>query len=185
MAVMKSALGFLALLAILPAAHAAIDGCNCDPADPASLQARVCSLTREALKQPDGEPVFFLKDTNPNKPNRWLALPRTVRKDMHTLADMTPAERTQLWTAAIRKATELWGDGWGLAFNGEEMRSQCHPHIHIGKFLPAAKSAKFLVVDGPAQIPTPKDGTGVWLYPHGGKLHVHVGEQLTETVLLR
>lgn len=175
----------LLLALVLPAARAAIDGCECDPADPSTLAARQCSLTREALKQPADPPFFFLKDANPNKPNRTLALPAAVRKGVHSLTDMSPEERIQFWTAAIQKAKELWGDGWGLAINGEEMRTQCQPHIHIGKFLPAVKRADFVVVDGPARIPLPKDGVGLWLYPQGDKLHVHVGEQLTETVLLR
>jgi len=173
------------VLALAPLG-AEIPGCLCDPDEPATLEARQCSLTREVLKQPAGEPVFFLKDANPNKPNRWLALPRAVRRDLHTLADMTPAERLELWRAAIRKARELWGDQWGLAFNGDKMRTQCHPHIHIGKFLPAAENRQnVVVVDGPEQIPVPRDGSGLWVHPVGKKLHVHLGEQLTETVLLR
>jgi hypothetical protein len=32
----------------------------------------------------------------------------------------------------------------------------------------------------------PKDGTGLWVHPvQGGKLHVHLNEQICETVLLR
>jgi hypothetical protein len=41
------------------------------------------------------------------------------------------------------------------------------------------------VVSGPAQIPLPKDDSGLWVHPVGGKLHVHMGEQITETVLFR
>ena len=182
---MARLLGLLAVFVLLPAARAAIDGCECDPADPSTMAARQCSLSREALKQLSGLPFFFLKDANPSKPNRTLALPVAVRKGVHSLADMSPEERVQFWTAAIQKAKELWGDDWGLAINGEETRTQCQPHIHIGKFLPAAKRADFVVVDGPARIPVPKDGAGLWLYPDGDRLRVHVGEQLTETVLLR
>jgi diadenosine tetraphosphate (Ap4A) HIT family hydrolase len=185
MAAMARLLGLLAVFALLPAARAAIDGCECDPAEPSTMAARQCSLSREALKQPAAPPFFFLKDANPSKPNRTLALPVAVRKGVHSLADMTPEERAQFWAAAIQKAKELWGDDWGLAVNGEERRTQCQPHIHIGKFLPAAKTPNFIVVDSPDRIPVPKDGSGLWIYPEGGKLHVHVGEHLTETVLLR
>jgi diadenosine tetraphosphate (Ap4A) HIT family hydrolase len=185
MAAMVRVVGLLAAIAMLPAARAGIEDCACDPGDPATMQARQCSLSREALAHPAEAPVFFLKDANPNKPHRLLALPKAVRKGIHTLADMTPAERTHFWTTAIQKAKELWGDAWGLAVNGEEMRTQCQPHIHIGKFLPAAESRNFIVVDGPAQMPVPKDGGGLWVHPQGDKLHVHLGEQLTETVLLR
>ena len=178
-------LGLLAAILCAPLAWAEIAGCGCDPARPATLEARECSLTREALAQPVTPPVFFLKDINPSKPNRWLALPRAVRRDMHSLADMTPEERLQFWTEAIKKAKEMWGDDGGLAINGDEVRTQCQPHIHIGKFVRAAESPGFTVVDGPAQIPVPRDGEGLWIHQQDGKLHVHLGGQLTETVLLR
>ena len=105
---------------------------------------------------PATPPVFFLKDINPSKPNRWLALPAAVRKGMYTLADMTPEERLQFWTDAIRRAREMWGDEWGLAVNGDHVRTQCQPHVHIGKFLRGRGDAgSFVVVGGPAQIPVP------------------------------
>ncbi len=181
---MARVLGFLWLLAAV-AAHGDIAGCVCDPEDAASLKDRTCSLTREALAQPESPAVFFLKDINPNKPNRMLALPRKVHRRVHTLADLTAQERTQLWTEAIGKAKELWGEEWGLAFNGDEMRTQCHPHVHIGKFLKAADREGGVLVEGPEHIPVPKDGTGLWVHAKGGKLHVYLGEDLTETVLLR
>ncbi len=46
-------------------------------------------------------------------------------------------------------------------------------------------ASNVLVVDGPAQIPAPRDGGGLWVHPKDGRLHVHLGEQLTEPVLLR
>ena len=99
--------------------------------------------------------------------------------------DMTPAQRISLWTAAIEKARSLWGDEWGLAMNGEQNRTQCHAHIHIGKLLQGIETSNFIVVKGPAEIPDLKDGSGLWVHPAGSKLHVHLGEQITETVLLR
>ncbi len=182
---MVRVLGLALWLVLARQASPDVAGCGCDPDDTTSLQARQCSLTREAMAQPDSPPVFYLKDVNPNKPNRMLALPKVVRKGVHSLADMTPQERLLLWTSAMQKAKDLWGDGWGLAFNGDEVRTQCQPHIHIGKFLAAAETRNFIVVDGPAQIPVPKDGGGLWVHPQGGKLHVHLGEDLTETTLLR
>lgn len=158
--------------------------CACDPDRPETLAARECALTREALKQPPGPPVFFLKDINPRKPNRMLAIPRAVRKGMYRLSDMTAEERLQLWTAAIEKARELWGEDWALAKNGDLVRTQCQPHVHIGKFIREVEIDNFLVVEGPEQIPVP-DGDGLWIHPVNGKLHVHTGEQLTESVLLR
>jgi len=179
-------LGLLAALIAASLACAEVSGCGCDPAAPLSMQARECSLTREAVAQPATPPVFFLKDINPTKPNRWLALPRAVRKGMTGLATMTPEERLQLWTGAIRKAKEMWGDQWGLAMNGDEVRTQCQPHVHVGKLLDGVESDNnTIVVDGPAQIPVPRDGGGLWIHPRDGKLHVHLGAQLAEPVLLR
>ncbi len=178
-------LGFLAVIAIVPIAVAEIAGCNCDPGQPATLEARQCSLTREALAQPATPPIFFVKDINPTKPNRTLALPRAVRKDLHGLSDMTPAERLEFWTEAIRKAKQMWGDDWGLAINGDHARTQCQPHVHIGKFLGAAENSVFSSIDSPAKIPVPSSGEGLWIHQASGKLHVHTGEDLTETVLMR
>jgi diadenosine tetraphosphate (Ap4A) HIT family hydrolase len=149
------------------------------------MEARECSLCREAEKQPPGAVVFFLKDINPHKPNRWLVLPRAHTDGTRALLDMDPAARTAFWNAAIEKARALWGAGWGIAFNGNEARTQCHLHAHIGKLIDGVENGPFVLADGPAQIPVPQDGTGLWIHPEGGKLHVHTGEQITETVLLR
>ncbi len=165
-------------------AYADISTCACDPTQPATMEARDCGLCREAAKQPAEVPVFFLKDINPRKPNRWLALPRALRKGMFTLGQMTQAERDQLWSEAIRKAAEMWGDGWGLAYNGDLVRTQCHPHVHIGKLLKGIETDNFIVVEKVSEIPVP-DGDGLWIHPAGNKLHVHLGEQICETVLLR
>ncbi len=173
------------MFALAPLALAQVSPCACDPADPATLGVRSCSLTREAIAQPADPAIVFLQDTNPRKPNRWLALPRRARKDLYRLADMTPQERLRLWTAAIQKAKELWGEDWGLAYNGDDTRTQCQPHLHIGKLLKGVETGRFIVVNGPAQIPVPSDGSGLWVHPNGNKLHVHLGEDLTETVLLR
>lgn len=159
--------------------------CVCDAARPETMAARECGLCREAEKQPASAGVFFLKDINPRKPNRLLVLPRAHTKGPHDLIDMTAEERLALWSAAIEKARSLWGDQWGLAINGDESRTQCHMHIHIGKLLDGVETPNFIVVDGPAQIPAPKDASGLWVHPEGGKLHVHTGEIITETVLLR
>jgi CDP-diacylglycerol pyrophosphatase len=162
-----------------------VSKCACDPANAQAMAERTCGLCREAEKQPAGAPVFFLKDINPRKPNRWLALPRTHHEGVKSLLGMTAAERGAFWTAAIAKARELWGDKWGIAMNGDEVRTQCHSHAHIGKLLDGIETSNFVVVKVPAEIPAPKDGTGLWIHPEGSGLHVHLGEQITETVLLR
>jgi diadenosine tetraphosphate (Ap4A) HIT family hydrolase len=162
-----------------------VTGCACDIARPETLQSRECSLCREAEAQPAGTPFFFLKDINPRKANRLLVLPRAHGKAQDSLSAMTPQQRLAFWTAAIEKARELWGDKWGLAVNGDNARTQCHAHIHIGKLLTGIETPHFIVVAGAAQIPAPTDGTGMWIHPEGSKLHVHINEQITETVLLR
>lgn len=159
--------------------------CACDVTKPETLEARECSLCKEAEAQPAGPPVFFLKDSSPRKPQRWLALPRPHGEGREPLASRSAKDRTLLWTAAIEKGKSLWGDDWGLAINGSTTRTQCHTHIHIGKLLKGVETGRFVVVDGPAKIPAPEDDSGLWVHPAGRKLHVHIGEQITETVLLR
>ena len=167
-------------------ALADVRNCACDISNPSTLAARECGLCKEAETQPADARVFFLKDNNPRKPNRWLALPRFHGKGGHSFAEMTAAQRTEFWTAALSKAKELWGDNWGIGYNGELSRTQCHAHVHIGKLLPGVESDNFVVVSGPAEIPLPKNETGMWVHPiEGGKLHVHLDEQICETVLLR
>jgi hypothetical protein len=157
--------------------------CACDVRNPESLKARQCSLCAEAEKQTAD--VFFVKDINPRKPNRYLALPRFHGPAGHRLADLPADHRTKLWTAAIQKARELWGNQWALAINGDLVRTQCHTHIHIGKLLPGVETGQFTEIDSPDQIPVP-DQDGLWIYQGpNGKLRVHRGEQITETVLLR
>ena len=172
---------------MLPAlifALVAID-CPCDPQQPATMALRQCSLCGVAEKEPADVPVFFVKDINPRKPNRWLALPRAHGDAAHHLHEMTPAARTELWTAAIGKSKELFGDQWGVAYNGEKVRTQCHTHIHLGRFNRVAEQSQgVLLISRPSQIPAPP-GQGIWIHPVGKKMHVHTGEQTVETVLVR
>jgi hypothetical protein len=167
------------------AVRADVRNCACDDAKSETLEARECSLCREALKQPSDRAVFFLKDNNPTKPNRWLALTHEHFASLSPLGAMSAAEREQLWDAAIAKGHELWGDSWAIAMNGDLSRTQCHPHVHIGKLLPGNESDSAIWVEKPADIPVPKDGAGLWFHPVGSRLHVHQGEQINETVLMR
>lgn len=177
----------LALAALTMAVAAAeMDTCACDPARPETMQAHPCSLCGEAEKQPANTTFFFLKDKSPYKPNRWLMLPRDHRYDGRLpLSKMTRRQRAAFWTAAIEKARSMWGDRWGLAVNGDEVRTQCHAHVHLGRLIEGVEYGRPLVVAGPAGIPAPADGSGMWIHPQGPKLHVHLGEQRAETVLFR
>src|ERR1019366_2321677 len=130
-------------LCLLPLSRADVRICHCDVAIPVTLEARECSLCKEAEKQPTDTPYFFLRDTNPNKPHRWLAIPRFHGNHPQQLAEMTPQQRTGYWAAAIAKARETWpNDPWGIALNSTERRSQCHLHPHIGQLLPHVVDAK-------------------------------------------
>jgi hypothetical protein len=167
-------------------AFADVRACNCDTGNIAEMEKhRECSLCVVAAKQPPYVEVFFLKDANPTKPNRLLALPRVHTPGSHPLSSLSPETRLVLWSAAITKARETWGDAWAIAYNGEERRTQCHAHLHIGKLLPDQEDSNFIVVSGPAEIPAPKDGTGLWVHPVEDKLHVHLGRQVNESVLMR
>jgi hypothetical protein len=170
---------------LLPISRADVRTCVCDVARPETMAARECSLCRDVEAMPAEPQTVFVRDTNPNKPNRWLALPRFHGKNPQQLADMTAAERTAYWSATIAKAREVWGDQWGIAMNGLERRTQCHAHIHIGKLLEGSENDRFVVVDGPADIPVPRDADGLWVHPAGDKLHVHTEEPAGELKLQR
>jgi len=179
---MRRLLGLLLIL--LPVSRAAIEKCGCDVSQPESLKARECSLCREAEKHAPDKGVFLVQDVNPIKKNRWLALPRKHGEGLHQLSQLSATERNELWTAAIEKSKALWGDEWGVAYNGDKVRTQCHVHIHIGKLLKGVETGKPITVYSVAQIPVPK-GDGLWIHPHGKGMHVHQHEQTCETVLLR
>ncbi len=170
---------------LLPALQADVRNCACDLARPETLEIRECSLCKSTGQQPPEPAVFFLKDVNPSKSNRTLALPRRHYPGNGALEDLPPDARAALWTAAIAKAESLFPTAWGIAYNGAERRTQCHTHLHIGKLLPDSENESFTVVATPADVPAPAPGTGMWVHPASGKLHVHAGEQLNETVLER
>lgn len=156
--------------------------CNCDPARPETLEARQCSLCSEAEKQPADVKFFFLKDANPSKPNRWLALPRAHGRSIDRL---NSEQRAALWTAAIAKAKSLFGDQWAIAYNAPSVQTQCHVHLHIGKLIPGVETSQFIAAAKIEDIPVPASGEGYWVHPQGNLFHVHTGEQITETVLER
>src|SRR5690348_5593216 len=93
-----------ALFVFLTALPADVRNCLCDLSRPDAQSARECSLCRVADAQPAEPAFFFVKDVNPNKPNRLLALPRSHGRNPQDLSGMTPGQRTAYWNAAIAKA---------------------------------------------------------------------------------
>lgn len=198
---MRFCLVFAALVVLSsPAARSDIRGCECSLESSLTSNVRGCSLCLEAARQSEAEGFFLLKDANQTKPNRWLALPRKAYDGVNPLSRMSAEDRLALWNLAIRQGEKLWGGNWGVAMNGDISRTQCHMHVHIGKLLenqepgefrpsPQApedpKRAEGHYADGPADLPALSDGTGLWFHPVGKRLHVHAGEQTTESVLMR
>ncbi|WP_321478002.1 hypothetical protein [uncultured Paludibaculum sp.] len=176
-------LGLLVCAWVLPAA-ADVSACACDPTHPETMKARECSLCAEAEKQAPGVKYFVLKDVNPRKPNRWLVLPRAHGDGPHPLHELPKAQRDALWKVAIATAKEKIGDGWGLAYNSWHVRTQCHLHVHVGRFITAAENSKFVVVRRPEDFPAPEH-TGLLIHPVKGGYHVHTGERIMETALVR
>lgn len=174
-----------AALCLLPVTRADVRNCLCDVTQPDTLEVRECSLCKEAEKHPVDVPFFVIRDANPNKPNRWLALPRFHGNRPQQLSDMTPEQRTAFWTAAMGKARETWNGDWGIALNSTERRTQCHLHVHIGKLLPDVEDGKFVLAGGPDTIPVPNDGDGMWVHPVGLRYHAHLGEPAGELKLQR
>jgi len=144
---------------------------DCDPHDSGHLERTPVLPVRAGGKQPRGTMVFFVPDSSPRKPDRWLALPVVHSPGMHQMSALPADVRTELWRAAIGKAKELWDDHWAVAYNAEPLHTQCHVHIHIGKLIDGVEWGEFKVVDGPDQIPLPGPD-GLWIHPVDGKLHV-------------
>ncbi|MBI4890423.1 MAG: hypothetical protein HY821_07335 [Acidobacteria bacterium] len=161
-----------------------VSQCACDPAKPETMKARECSLCVEAGRHTAEGKFFVLKDNNPRKPNRWLVLPVGHTPGPHHMHEMPKAERAEFWQSAIRLGKEKFGEEWGVAYNGWKVRTQCHAHIHVGHFIQAAENSNFKLVRRVEEFPTPEDA-GLWIHPVEGGFHVHAGEQIAETVLVR
>ncbi len=158
-------------------------GCPCDHAAPETMQPRVCSLCRTAERQTDD--VYFLKDINPRKPNRYLALPRVHGDGLQAVGELPAAQRERVWSAAIAKARELFGARWGLAHNSHFFRTQCHAHIHMGPLSPEVADESGTLVASPSEFPAVGAEKGMWVHPKDGKYCVHLDRDLAEIVLIR
>jgi diadenosine tetraphosphate (Ap4A) HIT family hydrolase len=173
------------LLCATPAARSDVRGCECIVESALTAGIRGCSLCMEAEKRPASEKVFTLKDSSPTKPNRWLVLPRASYDGANPLKQMPAEIRLELWSKAIAQGRELWGESWAVAMNSDRARTQCHLHVHVGKLLADQERPTGTYVNSPAELPVISDGGGLWFHPVGNRLHVHVGEDTPEFVLLK
>ncbi|MBI5083967.1 MAG: hypothetical protein HZB13_05145 [Acidobacteria bacterium] len=172
------------LLSLAGVAAGDTSQCACDVKKPESLQGRECSLCMEAEKQAPGVEYFVLKDTSPRKPNRWLVLPRAHTAGGHPLHELPAAVRADLWRKAMAVGAEKFGIEFAVAYNGPKVRTQCHTHVHVGRWIPAAATEKFKLVKRVEDIPAPAD-SGVLVRPVKGGYLVLTGEQIMETALVR
>lgn len=158
-------------------------GCPCDHAEPESLGPRVCSLCKTAERATDA--VYFLKDINPHKPNRYLALPKAHDSGLQAVGELPSNLRTQVWTEAITEAERLFGARWGLAHNSYFFRTQCHAHIHMGPLSPEVADENGALYAKPDDFPAVGAEQGIWVHPKDGEYCVHLDRDLAEVVLIR
>ena len=176
---------FLLLLGVVVLPLAAdVTNCACDVTKPETLKARECSLCVEEEKHAATVEFFIVKDINPRKPNRWLVLPQAHSEGPHALHLLPAATRTRFWQYAIDQAKEHFGDEWAIAYNGLITRTQCHLHVHVGRWIKAADTVKFKLVKRVEDIPAPDD-SGILIRPTKGGFLVLTGEQIMETALVR
>ena len=168
---------------LVPLAPMPIVSCPCDHARPDSMTSRVCSLCGTAGKQTDE--IYFLKDINPHKPNRYLALPKAHGRGFQSTADLTASLRAKLWRRAAERAEELFPGRWGLAQNSHFFRTQCHAHIHIGPLSPEVEDTEGTVYASVEEFPNVGPEQGTWVHPKDGKFCLHLDRDLAEIVLVR
>ena len=173
----------LACFALAPMVPMPVVSCPCDHAAPGTMSERVCSLCGTAEDADDA--VYFLKDINPHKPSRYLALPKAHVRGYQSTHDLPAPLRAQLWQMAAERAEKLYPGRWGLAENSHFFRTQCHAHIHIGPLSPEVEDSLGTVYASAAEIPDVGAEQGIWMHPKGGGYCVHLDRDLAEIVLLR
>jgi CDP-diacylglycerol pyrophosphatase len=171
------------VLVVAPASAPPVVDCPCDHRRPETLAARVCSLCGTAEKQ--SSEIYFLKDINPHKPNRYLALPKAHETGMQSVGTIAEPLRSQLWREAIAKARQLYGERWGLAHNSHLFRTQCHAHLHMGPMSPDVEDVHGTLHADPKDFPSTPPEQGMWVHPKDGAYCVHLDRDLTEIVLIR
>lgn len=149
--------------------------CDCDHSRPESLADRNCALCRVVEAREGG--LLLVKDIDPEKPNRWLALPRRhAAATRQSITDLSGDERRELAAFSVREAERLFPGRWALAVNPAAERSQCHLHVHLGPRRDDALCTNAGIhVGEPGRIldAVASDGS-VWAHPEpGGGYHVH------------
>ena len=181
---MRAAIVLVLLAAsVLLLASPPVVSCPCDHDRPETLTARVCSLCKEAAAR--STEFFFLKDINPHKPHRYLALPKAHDRDLQSVGALGADQRERYWRAAIAKAEELYPGGWGLASNGYLFRTQCHAHLHMGPLSPDVDDSGGTLYEDPKDFPHTGPEQGVWVHPKDGRYCLHLDRALAEVVLER
>ena len=181
---MKAVIVLVLLAAsVLLLASPPVVSCPCDHAKPETLAARVCSLCREA--DAHSTEFFFLKDINPHKPHRYLALPKAHNRELQAVGTMSADERERYWRAAIAEAAKLYPGGWGLASNSYLFRTQCHAHLHMGPLSPEVEDSGGTLYKDPKDFPHTGPEQGVWVHPKDGRYCLHLDRALAEVVLER
>lgn len=177
------ALATLGLFALAPTVPMPVVNCPCDHAHLASMKSRVCSLCRTA--EDATEEIYFLKDINPRKPSRYLALPKAHDHGFQSTIHLARNLRSKLWTRAIQRAEELYPGRWGLAQNSHFFRTQCHAHIHIGPLSPEVVDEGGRLYATVDDMPEVGPAQGIWLHPKEGQYCVHLDRDLAEIVLVK
>lgn len=173
----------LACWALVPLVPMPVVSCPCDHADAGTLASRVCSLCGTAEQHTDE--IYFLKDINPHKPSRYLALPKSHSSGFQSTTDLSASLRADLWRRAADRAEQLYPGRWGLAQNSHYFRTQCHAHIHIGPLSPEVEDVGGTLYRTTSEFPDVGPEQGMWLHPKDGGFCVHLDRDLAEIVLVR
>ncbi len=169
--------------ALIPLVPMPVVDCPCDHADPESLSPRVCSLCGTAEEA--SEEIYFLKDINPHKPNRYLALPKSHGSGFQSTAHLPSESRARLWQRAAERAENIYPGRWGLAQNSHFFRTQCHAHIHIGPLSPEVEDTGGTLYESVGEFPNVGPEQGIWVHPKNRAFCLHLDRDLAEVVLVR
>ncbi|MDE0102777.1 MAG: hypothetical protein OXN89_10390 [Bryobacterales bacterium] len=176
-------LALLTVFALIPSVPMPVVDCPCDHTRPESMRERVCSLCGTAERAQSR--VYFLKDINPHKPSRHLALPKAHDAGFQSTAHLPPDLRSDLWRGAAERAEQLYPGAWGVAQNSHYFRTQCHAHLHIGPLSPEVDDTGGQLYYRFEDFPNVGPERGVWMHPKQAGYCVHLDRDLAEIVLVR